>query len=107
MNLKSTQFGGIESVFFGLLFDPAAKYDTNLMDTFQNHLFESTDSAGNIKAFDLLALNINRGRDHGIPTYNAIRQLCGLAPANSFNDLLNLMPQSSVNALSRIYRLYL
>jgi peroxidase len=87
-----------------MLRDPSAKYDTNIMDTLQNHLFEFTDSLGNIRAFDLLALNINRGRDHGIPTYNTIRQLCGYSSANKFSDLTNLMSLNNANLLSSIYR---
>jgi len=42
---------------------------------------------------DLAATNINRGRDHGIPSYNKFRELCGLGLANSFSDLNNTMPR--------------
>jgi hypothetical protein len=101
---KSAKADGVESIFLGMLSDAAAKYDTNIMDTLQNHLFEFTDASGNTQANDLLALNINRGRDHGLPSYNAIRKLCGFPLANNFNDLTNLMSPNSANLLGSIYR---
>jgi peroxidase len=36
---------------------------------------------------DLGAIDIARGRDHGIPTYNALRQAYGLAPLTSFTEI--------------------
>ena len=38
------------------------------------------------------AINIQRGRDNGIPSYNTYRSLCGLNTANSFDDLSNIPP---------------
>lgn len=36
---------------------------------------------------DLVALNIQRGRDHGIPGYNKMREVCGMKRAKSWTDL--------------------
>ncbi len=36
---------------------------------------------------DLGALDIQRGRDHGMPTYNALRRALGLAPVRSFMQI--------------------
>jgi hypothetical protein len=48
----------------------------------RNRLFESAPR----KSLDLMALNIQRGRDHGIPPYNAWRESCGLTPLFAFNS---------------------
>ena len=39
----------------------------------------------NGRSFDLAALNIQRGRDHGIPSYTAWRKYLHLGRVNSFN----------------------
>jgi len=45
----------------------------------RNHLFTN---------FDLLAINIQRARDHGIPGFNSIRTSLGFDKLGSFNDFL-------------------
>lgn len=37
--------------------------------------------------FDLMSYDIQRGRDNGLPPYNKMRRVCGLAKANKFADL--------------------
>lgn len=36
---------------------------------------------------DLLSVDIQRGRDTGVPPYTEIRQLCGFRKVYSFDDL--------------------
>ena len=56
----------------------------------KNHLFEQEqdDRIG----LDLVSLNIQRGRDHGIPGYVEYRKICQVGRANSFNDLKSNIP---------------
>ena len=77
--------------------------DRFLTPAVRNHLFETIPFNG----FDLSALNIQRGRDHGIPPYNRWRQYCGLRPALTFTagpfGLVDHDP-SAAQALASVYR---
>ncbi|OJJ13852.1 hypothetical protein BI308_25520 [Roseofilum reptotaenium AO1-A] len=68
-----------------------------LADDLCNFLFGPPGAGG----FDLASLNIQRGRDHGLPSYNATRIGLGLNPAASFADITsNLQFQT---ALAEVY----
>ena len=43
-------------------------------DAVRNHLFGNQD----LPDEDLISRNIQRGRDHGIPSYGVLREACGL-----------------------------
>lgn len=104
MNFKSPTGGGLESILSGLLDDQAAKFDSNFADTLQNHLFENVLPDNRITAIDLLAANINRGRDHGIPPYFKYRDICGGKKPTDFDTLLEVMIPSKVNKLRSLYK---
>jgi len=55
-------------------------------------------------SFDLPALNIHRGRDHGIPSYTSVRRGLGLRCPTSFNDLQGLMTSDTIHKLTQAYR---
>ena len=63
-------------------------YDHIFAEDITNHLFEAQED-GKQKpgtGLDLVAVNIQRGRDHGIPGYNEMRETCGLGKATKFSE---------------------
>lgn len=66
--------GGIEPVLRGMIHMPAQKIDTLIVDELRNALFP----VGRHNGLDLASLNIQRGRDHGLPDFNSVRKLLGL-----------------------------
>ncbi len=75
--------GGIDPVIRGLIYQPAQEIDTCVVDDVRNFLFGRPGAGG----FDLAALNIQRGRDHGLGTYNDVRKAFRLRPARRFADI--------------------
>lgn len=74
---------GIEPLLRGLAQNQAQEVDPFVVDEVRNFLFGPPGSGG----FDLASLNIQRGRDHGLPRYNDMRVQLGLAPKMSFADV--------------------
>jgi peroxidase len=95
--------GGLDSIMLGLISEPASKFDSKFADTIQNRLFEVKLSDGSVIAIDLAATNINRGRDHGIATYNTFREKCGLRKASTFADLQDTISAENIAILQSVY----
>lgn len=73
----------IDSILRGLASQTCQEIDAQLIDDVRNFLFGPPGSGG----FDLAALNIQRGRDHGIPGYNQLREDIGLGAVSSFDQI--------------------
>ncbi len=98
--------GGLESIVRGMLKDPVMKVDRHFSTDLTQHLFEVRDRLGRPFHFDLVSINIMRGRDHGIPSYTRYREFCGLQPVKSWNDLTRFIPDDAVSIMRRFYRFY-
>lgn len=73
----------LESVLRGLAAQEHQAIDVKVIHTLRNLLFGAPGSGG----LDLTALNIQRGRDHGLPSYNDMRATMGLLPVSSFEEI--------------------
>ncbi|XP_059005316.1 lactoperoxidase [Mustela lutreola] len=78
--------GGIDPLVRGLLAKKSKLLDQNKMMTreLRNKLFQPTHK---IHGFDLAAINIQRGRDHGMPGYNSWRGFCDLPRPQTLKEL--------------------
>ena len=72
-----------ESILRGLAAQEHQAIDVKVIHTLRNLLFGAPGSGG----LDLTALNIQRGRDHGLPSYNDMRATMGLLPVSSFEEI--------------------
>ena len=63
---------GTDQILRGMLTTNSRRTDEFLVFTLTNELFKSNPSPGT----DLASLNIQRGRDHGLPPYSAVQKYC-------------------------------
>ena len=75
--------GGIDPVVRYMAVDPAQRIDSTIVGPLRNFLFGPPGAGG----FDLASLNIQRGRDHGLPSYNVVRADFGLKPVKTFGQI--------------------
>jgi peroxidase len=96
-NPESLVATGVEPLLRGLAEQRARHVDNMIVDELRNFLFGPPGAGG----FDLAALNIQRGRDHGLATYYDARIIFGLKPPRDFEDITS-SPQVAAK-LEEIY----
>ncbi|XP_062396246.1 eosinophil peroxidase-like [Sardina pilchardus] len=81
--------GGIDPVIRGLVGRQAKlnTQDAMMHNELRERLFEFL---GHV-ALDLAALNMQRGRDHGLPGYNSWRGFCGLSQPSTLDELAEVL----------------
>ncbi|XP_072426609.1 peroxidasin homolog isoform X2 [Chiloscyllium punctatum] len=96
------QEGGIDPLLRGL-FASAGKMRVP-SEVLNLELTERLFSMAHAVALDLAAMNIQRGRDHGIPSYSDYRVFCNLSTVQTFEDLQNEIKNAEVrDKLRRLY----
>lgn len=74
---------GIDPILKGLTVQTQQEIDPKVVNALRNFLFGPPGAGG----LDLVSLNIQRGRDHGLPDYNTVRAYYLGSPATSFDEI--------------------
>jgi len=80
------QSEGPEPILNGMTRTRQMEVDAYYVDAIRNFLFHQPSKKG-VNSVDLGARNIQRGRDHGIPSYNKAREYFQLPAALAFSDI--------------------
>ena len=76
---------GIDDYLRGSAWHRCKEVDVKVVSELRNFLFMEDEGKGHM---DLVSLNIQRGRDMGLPMFNDMRELFGLEAYNSFSDFI-------------------
>ncbi|XP_071091101.1 peroxidase-like [Haliotis cracherodii] len=90
---------GMNLICNGLAGDPLQHPDHFFATDLTDRLFEDFNN----KSLDLTSLNIQRGRDHGLPPYNDFRRACGIPALQDYSALKINFPDKA-KLLSQAYR---
>ncbi|XP_037085631.1 LOW QUALITY PROTEIN: uncharacterized protein LOC119106138 [Pollicipes pollicipes] len=74
-------------------------FDTNIISSVHQKLFMNNELFG----LDLIAINIQRGRDHGIPTYTTMLKACTGFIVSSWGDPHGLIDSGTIDQLRSLY----
>lgn len=77
------QGDGLDDLSRGMVTQPEQASDQWFTSEITDYLFRMGRPFG----LDLRAIDVQRGRDHGLASYNDYRQFCGLRRAHTFHDL--------------------
>nr|XP_012152649.1 PREDICTED: uncharacterized protein LOC100875470 [Megachile rotundata] len=98
VNLETA--GSVDRLLLGLINQPSQRRDEHISEELTNHLFQTPNFPFGM---DLASINIQRGRDHGIPPYVQWREPCGLSSIKSFEDLDRVMSPSTARKFRFVY----
>ncbi|XP_067013234.2 peroxidase isoform X2 [Anabrus simplex] len=89
----------LDALVRGLATQNSQKNDMTYTEDITSLLYQDSENYG----LDIISLDVQRGRDHGLPGYNQFRKICGLPVATSFNDFKEI-PKAIVQKLKSMYK---
>ncbi len=93
--------GGITPLINGAVVRHAQEVDIKINDSLRNFLFFDVPSVNSGRGTDLASLNIQRGRDHGLPSFNSLRKSFGLKPYSNYMEMTR--SKSVAKSLQKAY----
>ena len=93
-----------DNLIRGLAAQPVHDFDNVFTTEMTEWLFPKNDSKTGVSAgIDIVAANVQRGRDHQLPTYPSYRAYCGYKKPESWTDMTDLIAPDHVHRLFHIY----
>lgn len=107
-NLMFSPSNGYEFMARWMSKNAKSRSDSAIVDGLRNRLFEGPPGPfpRETTSLDLGAMNTQRGREHGLPSYNAYRQFCGRYPANYFAAVRGGLEDHTPQAASKLASVY-
>lgn len=101
---------GVDAALKSAADTPMAKSDQFFSSELTQKLFEGSVSLKPPKrccepGLDLVSLNIQRGRDHGLPAYHEWRKHCKLPDADTWDTMSNAFSDMSLQSMKNVYKL--
>ncbi len=104
--------GGLDSAIGSAIQTNLAKSDQYFTTELTEKLFQSksdnvSDTSNVVKRnanLDLVSLNIQRGRDHGLPAYHEWRKYCQLPSVHTWEDMQYAVDADSLANMKTIYK---
>lgn len=95
------QPGALDQLTAGLINQPSQSYDPYVSKEVNGHLFQPPERQF---GHDLASINLQRGREQGLPGYNLFREWCGLPRADTFDQLAPFLTNHTAFLYSRLYK---
>lgn len=106
--------GGLDDAIHGAITTSLSKLDQYFTTELTQKLFEhdaaqqQNDTSTKmperrVPGLDLVSLNIQRGRDHGLPSYIEWRKYCQMPNIRKWDDLSNVIDADSLRSMKLVY----
>jgi len=89
--------GGLEPFIKGMAEQTQQSFDAKVIDDVRNFLFGRPGQGG----LDLASININRGRERGLPDYNSLREALGLTRITQWSEVID--DPNTITTLQNLY----